>query len=153
MRGLLALWLLACSTRAPAPGGANDDAMRARRRLSVNYQELAKLVASDAATGDYFGVSVAIDGDMVVVGASCDSDDGSCAGSVYVFRTTDGGATYVEVAKLTAADGAVGDYFGISVGIDGDTLVVGAWGDADGGSGSGSAYVFRTTDGLSLIHI
>ena len=56
MRGLLALWLLACSTRAPAPGGANetatqlvaragDEAMRARRRLSVTHQEIAKLVA------------------------------------------------------------------------------------------------------------
>ena len=80
MRGLLALWLLACSTRAPAPGGANgtatqlvaragDDAMRARRRLSVTYQELAKLVAADAAAYDKFGISVATDGATVVVGA------------------------------------------------------------------------------------
>ena len=91
MRGLLALWLLACSTRAHAPGGANgtatqlvaragDDAMRAHRRLSVTYQELAKLVAADAAAGDNFGYSVAIDGGIIVAGAPYDSD-----GSVYVF--------------------------------------------------------------------
>ena len=46
-------------------------------------------------------------------------------GSVYVFRTTDGGATYGQVAKLTAADAAASDYFGRSVAIDGNTIVVG----------------------------
>ena len=128
MRGLLALWLLACSTRATAPGGANetatqlvaragDDAMRARRRLSVDYQELAKLVAADAAEDDLFGRSVAIDGNTVVVGAHqpgvYDSDVGAYvgtgSGAVYVFRTSDGGATYGQVAKLTASDAAGGD--------------------------------------------
>ena len=51
---------------------------------------------------------------------------------------------YVQLAKLVASDSAADDEFGYSVAIDGDTVVVGAWGD---GSGSGSAYVFRTTDG------
>ena len=70
--------------------------------------------------------------------------DGSASGSVYVFRTSDGGATYDQVAKLTAADAALVDYFGNSVAIDGATVVVGAYGD---GSASGAAYVFRTSDG------
>ena len=55
---------------------------------------MAKLTAADAAAGDWFGISVAIDGDTVVVGAYYDDDGGSYSGSVYVFRTTDGGATY-----------------------------------------------------------
>ena len=71
-----------------------------------------------------------------------DDDGGSWSGSAYVFRTTDGGATYDEVAKLTAADAAASDPFGGSVAIDGGTIVVGAFGDADGGSYSGSVYVF-----------
>ena len=60
---------------------------------------MAKLTASDAAANDFFGFSVDIDGDTVVVGASGKK-------AVYVFRTTDGGATYGQVAKLTASDAA-----------------------------------------------
>jgi len=113
----------------------------------ATYVEVAKLSAADAASGDYFGYSVAIDGDTVVVGVYGDDDGGIDSGSVYVFRTSDGGATYGQVAKLTAADAASGDYFGNSVAIDGDTVVIGAWGDDDGGIDSGSVYVFRTSDG------
>ncbi len=72
------------------------------RRLSVDFKEIVKLVASDAAAGDGFGWSVAIDGDTVVVGAYGDDDAGTYSGAVYVLRTTDGGATYGQVAKLTA---------------------------------------------------
>ena len=110
----------------------------------ATYDEIAKLTAADAASGDYFGYSVAIDGNTIVVGAYGKS---SGTGAVYVFRTSDGGASYVEVAKLTAADGASYDYFGTSVAIDGSTVVIGAYGDDDDGSNSGSAYVFRTSDG------
>ena len=109
----------------------------------ATYGQVVKLTAADAASNDYFGRSVAIDGGTIVVGAYGD-DPG---GSVYVFRTTDGGATYGQVAKLTAADAAAYDYFGGSVAIDGDTIVVGAHWDDDAGDDSGSAYVFRTTDG------
>ena len=65
---------------------------------------MAKLTASDAYSDDNFGISVAIDGNTIVVGAYYENS--SNLRSVYVFRTTDGGATYVEVAKLTASDGA-----------------------------------------------
>ena len=107
------------------------------------WSQVAKLVTSD-------GVSIgrpAISGDVVVAGAAGDDSVATDAGSVYVFRTSDGGATYGQVAKLTGDDAAAGDYFGYSVAIDGNTIVVGAWGDDDAGLGSGSAYVFRTTDG------
>ena len=60
-----------------------------------------------------------------------DDDKGSMSGSVYVFtRDTAGDLTsgWTQVAKLTASDGASSDYFGISVSIDGDTMVVGAFG-------------------------
>ena len=51
------------------------------------------------------------------------------------------GPTTPEQAKLVAADAAGGDHFGIKVAISGDTALVGANGDDDGGSASGSAYV------------
>merc|ERR1719152_688729 len=100
-------------------------------------------MASDAAASDYFGRSVAIDGNTIVVGADGDDDAGSKSGSAYVFRTSDSGASYDQVAKLTAADAAASDYFGVSVAIAGGTIVVGAYGDDDAGPLSGSAYVFE----------
>ena len=112
--------------------------------------ELAKLIASDAAPKDNFGYSVAISGDTAVVGASHDTHTGGLeAGSAYVFeRSNTGGAgTWGEVVKLTASDAAAGDYFGISVAISGDTIMVGAYRDYQAGIYSGSAYVFDRNRG------
>ncbi len=71
--------------------------------------EVAKLIASDAAALDQFGISVALAGDTVVIGARFDDDKGTA----YVF--TRSGTTWTEVAKLTASDGAAFDQFGRSV--------------------------------------
>ena len=96
------------------------------------WSQVAKLTASDGEAGDIFGWSVAVDWDTVVVGARYDD-------SAYVFtKPGTGWATATETAKLTASDGVVGDWFGQSVAVDGDTVVVGASED----DGSGSAYVF-----------
>ncbi len=104
-----------------------------------------KLTADDAAAKDQFGFSVSISGDMAVVGAYADDDGGSWAGSAYVFRTD--GSQWIQQQKLTADDAAAGDYFGRSVSISGDTAIVGAYGDDDGESDSGSAYVFQFDGG------
>ncbi len=119
---------------------------------SGKWTQQAKLTASDGAAGDEFGISVAVDGDTVVVGAQKDDDDnrGDDSGSAYVFVKPAGGwANATETAKLTASDGAAGDLFGISVAVDGDTVVVGAQKDDDDdrGDDSGSAYVFVKPNG------
>jgi hypothetical protein len=131
-------------------GGWNSGSVYVYRTTDggATYGQVAKLTADHAAWGDYFGTSVAIDGDTVVVGGRAPTwDGGSGWGFACVFRTTDGGATYDQVAKLTAADAAAGDTFGRSVAIAGDTIVIGAYEDDDAGTSSGSVYVFRTTDG------
>ena len=96
---------------------------------------------------DYFGESVAISGDHVVVGAHY--DDGAAngnGGSAYVFqRQADG--TWSETQKLTASDAATGDRFGRTVSVSGDTAVVGTFGDDDAGGSSGSAYIFERYQG------
>ena len=114
----------------------------------------AKLTASDGEANDEFGVSVAVDEDTVAVGAhlhDLDVDGASMldAGAVYVFtKPAAGWTSSTESAKLTATDGAAGDEFGISVAIDGDTVVTGAYRDdsmatdSDDGLDSGSVYVF-----------
>jgi len=100
-----------------------------------------KLTASDATGGDSFGGSVASAGDRIVVGAYGDDHGGSFSGSAYVYEP-DGTGGYDET-KLTASDATGSDSFGGSVASAGDRIVVGAYGDDDGGSSSGSAYVYE----------
>jgi len=100
----------------------------------------AKLTALDGLGGDFFGASVALSGDTALVGAWADNIAVSDEGSAYVFVKPVGGwATGTETAKLTASDGAAGDYFGWSVALSGDTALAGAISDD---SAKGSAYVF-----------
>ena len=107
----------------------------------TNWVEEAKLLPSDGATYDYFGISVSVSSDTAVIGAYRDDDNGSESGSAYVFRHE--GTGWVEEVKLLASDGDDGDRFGYSVSISGDTVVIGADYDDDHGESSGSAYVFR----------
>ena len=109
-------------------------------RSGTTWTQQAKLTADDANNGDRFGYSVAISGDTAVVGARYDNYGVPDSGSAYVFIRS--GTTWTQQAQLTADDRASNDYFGISVGISGETAVIGAFGDDDDGSASGSAYVF-----------
>ena len=93
-----------------------------------------------------FGHDVAPDGDTALIGAVHDDYNGMFSGSAYVFTRT--GGVWSEQAKLLPADGAVGDSFGNSVALDGDTVVIGALYDNANGPQSGSAYVFTRTDGV-----
>jgi FG-GAP repeat len=114
----------------------------------ASLHEVAKLLASDGAVDDFFGASIAISGDTVVVGAPYGDDNGSDSGSAYIFERHQGGPdNWGQVRKLTASDGAVDDFFGASVAISGDTVVIGAVFDDDNGSDSGSAYVFERDQG------
>ena len=121
----------------------------------VDLTDPAKLTAPNAAVGDEFGYSVAMDGNTVVVGAysddSTDTDGNTVAnsGSAYVF--TKPGNAWVSTstaATLTASDAAAGDEFGSSVAVDGNTIVVGASGDdGDALEFTGSAFVFVKPNG------
>ena len=117
---------------------------------ALTFNEEQKLLASDGAADDYFGRSVAVDGDTAVIGAYMDDDNGTNFGSAYVF--TRNGGTWTQQVKLTASDGAAEDYFGYSVAVNGDTAVIGAAYDDDNITNSGSAYVFTklsvTSEGI-----
>jgi len=98
--------------------------------------------------GDRFGRSVSISGDYAIVGAYLDDAKGTASGSAYIFYRNEGGAgNWGKQAKLTAGDGAENDNFGWSVSISGDYVVVGAYGDDDNGTNSGSAYIFYRNEG------
>jgi len=95
-------------------------------------------------SGDYFGASLAVYGNTMVVGATYDDDKGSNAGAVYVFTHENG--TWIQEEKIVAVDGGANDQFGHSVAIHDNTIVVGARLDDDKGTDAGSAYVFIRTD-------
>jgi len=94
------------------------------------YVEVGRISASDAATNNYFGLSVALsgDGDRLVVGSHVDDTVSADAGKVYVYDWNSASAMYDEVSHLSAFDTRAGEWFGVSVALTGDgtMLVVGA---------------------------
>ena len=123
--------------------GNNSGAAYIFTRQGTEWVEQAKLVAPDARAGDYFGISVAIDGDTALVGGHRINKPTADAGSVYVFERL--GNSWIQTAHLTAPDATKFAYFGFSVGIDGNTAIVGATRDDEEGVDAGAAYVFVRT--------
>ena len=133
-------------------------------RSGSSWSQQAYLKASNAEADDTFGGAVALEGHTLVVGAH--EEDGSAAGvggdpldnaasesgAVYVF--TRSGTDWSQSACLKASNAEAGDQFGWSVALDGDTLAVGAFGEASSATGgrnnpldnsaprSGAVYVF-----------
>jgi hypothetical protein len=113
-------------------------------RTGTTWTQQAKLLATDGAPGDVFGIHVSLTGDNALIGAYGNSDNGSNSGSAYIFTRT--GTTWTQKQKLLASDGTAGDLFGYSVSLDGNTALIGAPQDDDNGIDSGSAYIFTKTD-------
>jgi hypothetical protein len=89
---------------------------------------------------DYFGESVAMDGDIIIIGAHENPSRG--LGAVYIFWFFDN-ITISQIYKLTASNGMMYDGFGSSVAIHGNYILVGApWVDVNGFGDAGSAYLF-----------
>lgn len=127
------------------------DAAYIFERQGESWTRMARLTASDAATWDYFGRSVCLQGDYAVIGAE---EKDAQRGAAYVFHLEEG--LWIQIAKLTAPDGAVGDLFGRSVAIDASgTAAVGAFlHDAAGVGESGAVYIFvpePATAGLVIL--
>ncbi len=112
-----------------------------------NWGQVAKILADDDVS-DYseFGYSVAIDGEYAAVGSHADDVTGSNVGSVYMFRKDRGGDNnWGKTMKLLASSGSNDDEFGISVSLDGDFLIVGAYGDDSMADDGGAIYVYYHT--------
>jgi FG-GAP repeat len=117
-----------------APGADNDVGWSSGSayvfvRRGDAWSEQAKLTANDAGSGDWFGASVSVSGDIAIVGAP----KPGMSGSAYVFVRS--GDTWTQEAKLTGSDAGGFAQFGVSVSLWGDTALIGA-------SGAGAAFVF-----------
>ena len=120
------------------PGGLRPDPPNAEAAL---HSQIKKLVASDAMAGNGFGASVAVSGDTAVVGAGLFN-------SAYVFQRDEGGQdNWGEVKILTSSDAQGFDLFGNNAAINGDTIIVGAHLEDDGGLAAGAAYIFHRDEG------
>ncbi len=108
-----------------------------------NNTDQHQITPSDGMSSDNFGFSVSLYEDRALIGAPEDSGvNGDDSGSAYIFEYDSLNELWVEIEKLTADDGAANDEFGHSVSLNGDRVLVGAWGDDDNGTNSGSAYIF-----------
>lgn len=134
----------------------NAGAVYVYRTDGTSWTQEAYLKPHQTAAGQRFGWSLSLDGDTLAVGMPFDSGDGQdpngapFSGSVVVFERSPNG--WAQSAFLKAPVVGLNDRFGISVDLDGDTLVVGASGEDstatggpanDGATDAGAAYVFE----------
>ena len=105
-------------------------------RVGDQWEEVAKLTASDAETGDNFGQSSSVYGDRVIVGARREDTGGNDAGAAYVFERING--SWTQTAKLQSNDIQAGDRFGNAVAVWEDRLAIG---------GGGAVYMFELENG------
>jgi hypothetical protein len=126
-----------------APGAG---AVYVLQRSGAVWVATDKLTASDGAGGSAFGVSVDLDGERAIVGASLHPAAGPEAGAAYVFERS--GGAWHEAAQLLASDAEAFDRFGESVAISGDRAVVGMHVADDAPPEPGAAYVFERAGGV-----
>jgi uncharacterized protein (TIGR03437 family) len=108
------------------------------------WAQQQELTAPDGAAADYFGYAVSVSGDTVVIGAYLKTVNSQYAqGAAYVFVRS--GAVWSLQQELTASDGGVSDWFGSSVSVSGDTVVIGA---VQKNGARGAAYVFVRSGGV-----
>jgi hypothetical protein len=121
-------------------------------RSGSTWTEQQKLLASDPATGDNFGESVALssDGNTALIGAANESTSPNTdQGAAYVFTRSTG--VWTEQQKLLASDRATNDFFGNSVSLssDGNTALIGAYiEDTSPNTNNGAAYIFTRSAGV-----
>ena len=137
---------LFCTINLFAEKQFNKQIKNFSQETSLIISQKVKLVASDAQADDNFGISVAVAGDLAIVGAYAENN---FAGAAYLFgRNTGGSNAWGQIKKLIPSDTISFANFGFSVAIAGNVAVVGAKEKAIGGTNSaGAAYIFERNYG------
>jgi len=122
-------------------GGYSTGAVYVFHFNGITWIEETILRSGDIASGDQFGKSLSLSGDVAIIGAQYEDTGASAAGAAYIFRYN--GAAWEEEIKLQSSDAELEDYFGKSVSISGNTAIVGAHCEDTGGTATGAAYLYR----------
>jgi len=135
------------NTAAIAAPGANSTkgTVHIYKRIANSWVHDQTLSGSDSANSSYFGQSLHIHENSLIIGVIYDNQMGSAAGAAYIFARPDADSYFTEQKKLLMPDAEAGDRAGQSVGIYEDTAVVGAWGEDTGGNDKGAIYIFTRT--------
>ena len=127
-----------------APGHEEGSAYIFEKDETTGNWNQTKVTLNITGKMTFFGYSVAISNNTVIIGAYSDENEkGTGAGSVYVFKKDIVTGNWNQTDKLTANDGTSYDYFGRSVAISNNIVIIGADGDDVQGTVSGSAYIFE----------
>lgn len=111
------------------------------QRTSASQE--AKLMADSSAIEDQFGISVAVSGSTIVVGAPSHDSGVENSGSAFVFTFNKQTGTATLLTLLKASDARLSQYFGFSVAASGRNIVVGASADNDADEAAGAIYLFK----------
>ena len=138
-------WSVAVGNNKIVAGAPGDNSNRGAIFVyDLDGTNRVKITASDGVAGDNYGYAVAIANNKIVVGSPLDADNGGSSGSAYVYDL-DG----TNEVKITPSDGAGGDFFGISVDIEDNKIIVGAYGKS---GFKGAAYLYDL-DGSNEVKI
>jgi len=113
-------------------------------RSGTTWTQQAYLKATDTSPLDEFGTAVAVSGNTVAVGAPFGDITEHDEGAVHIFEK---GSAWNQAGILLAMDLSAGDFFGTSLALSGQTLLIGARGQDSFAPGSGAAYIFEKSSG------
>lgn len=131
----------AANTIIPESGSAFSFKRNVTRNESV-WKESDFIAATKISPHDYFGGSISIWDNFIVIGAYVDQSMGSKSGSAFIFKWSHG--KWKEVQSLSSMLDSAADYFGQDVGIHENRIIVGAYGHSDPASYyNGAAYVYK----------
>ena len=105
-------------------GGPLTGAVHVYQRTGSTWTHVDKWTASDASTLAQFGSTVAISGNLALVGAPGDSEHGRNSGAAYVFERV--GSTWMEKEKIVPSDAAPSRFFASALDLDGNRAVISA---------------------------
>ncbi len=112
--------------------------------------QISKLPHADTTAGNFFGVSVSIDGRRALVGASAEDACGENSGAAYVYERDPETDQWAETARLTASDCDAGDFFGRSLSLSGNRALIAAAATFFNAQASNAAYIFERNDSTGV---
>ena len=113
-------------------------------QAQCRVSELSRLRVAKPPTASLFAAALALDGNVAIIGSWADEEQANCSGAAWIFSRQ--GTSWVCQQKLRPPGGVDFDYFGATVAVSGNVVVVGAPGEDVHGEGSGAAYVYRYAD-------